>query len=79
MQRRLSRGRKHDGMMDFVLAVMFVALMIFTVVMVVIFCIFQAVPDTLIQCFFTAFGAEGGFMAVIAVAKKFTEGGKEDE
>ncbi len=60
-------------MMDFVLAVMFVALMIFTVVMVVIFCVFQAVPDTLIQCFFTAFGAEGGFMAAIMIAKKLTE------
>ncbi|MBR0149436.1 MAG: hypothetical protein IJM23_09665 [Lachnospiraceae bacterium] len=71
MQRK--RRRRHDGTMDFILAVMFVSLMIFTVVMTVIFCIYQTVPDTLIQCFFTAFGAEGGFMAVIAVTKKFTE------
>lgn len=67
------KKRRRDGTMDFILAVMFVSLMIFTTVMVVLFCIFQSVPDTLIQCFFTAFGAEGGFMAVIAVTKKFTE------
>ena len=33
-------------------------LLIFTIVMVVIFCIYQSVPDTLIGAFFGAFGIE---------------------
>lgn len=76
MRRRGKRCR--DGTMDFILFIMFVSLMLFTIVMIVLFCVFQNVPDVLIQCFFTAFGAEGGFMAVIAVAKKITEKENDD-
>lgn len=60
--------------MDKILIIMAVAMCIFTIAMVVIFCIFQAVPDTLITAFFGACGAEGGFMGVIQVAKKIMEG-----
>lgn len=33
-------------------------LLIFTIVMVVIFCIYQSVPDTLVGAVFSAFGIE---------------------
>ena len=35
-----------------------VTLLIFTITMIVIFCIFQSVPDTLITVFFGAFSIE---------------------
>jgi hypothetical protein len=36
------------------------------------------VPDTLVNCFFACCGSEGGFMAVIMVAKKLKEGKNEE-
>ena len=33
-------------------------LLLFTITMIVIFCIYQSVPDTLIGAFFSAFGIE---------------------
>ena len=59
--------------MDVILAVMGVAILLFTVAMIVLFCVYQQVPDTLVTAFFGCFGAEGGFMAVIMVAKKIKE------
>lgn len=35
-----------------------VLLLIFTITMIIIFCIYQSVPDTLIGAFFGAFGIE---------------------
>lgn len=35
-----------------------VLLLIFTITMIIIFCIYQSVPDTLIGAFFSAFGIE---------------------
>lgn len=64
--------------MDIVLLILGVAIFIFTVTMVVLFCVFQSVPDTLITSFFTCVGSEGGFMAVIAVAKKIKENKADD-
>ena len=60
--------------MDVILAIMGVAILTFTVTMIVLFCIYQSVPDTLVNCFFACCGSEGGFMAVIMVAKKIKEG-----
>jgi hypothetical protein len=40
----------------------------------VLFCVYQSVPDTLVNCFFACCGSEGGFMAVIMVTKKLKEG-----
>ena len=59
--------------MDIILAILGISIVTFTVTMIVIFCVFQAIPDTLVQCFFAYCGSEGGFMAVIMVAKKITE------
>ena len=43
---------------DKVLIFCTVTLLIFTVTMIVIFCIYQSIPDTLVGAFFTAFGVE---------------------
>ena len=64
--------------MDIILAILGVSILTFTVTMIIVFCVYQAVPDTLIQCFFACCGSESGFMAVIMVAKKITEGRMED-
>lgn len=60
--------------MDIILAIMGVAILTFTITMIVLFCAYQAIPDTLVQCFFACCGSEGGFMAIIMVAKKIKEG-----
>lgn len=75
--RRLER-RSQGGTMDIILMILGVAIAVFTVTMIVLFCVYQSVPDTLINCFFACCGSEGGFMAVIMVAKKLREGKAED-
>jgi hypothetical protein len=55
-----------------------ISIVIFTVTMIILFCVYQSVPDTLVNCFFACCGSEGGFMAVIMVAKKLKEGKDED-
>ena len=72
------RRRRHIGTMDIILAILGVSILTFTVTMIIVFCAYQAVPGTLIQCFFACCGSESGFMAVIMVAKKITEGRMED-
>jgi hypothetical protein len=64
--------------MDVILALMGVAILTFTVTMIILFCVFQSVPDELVRCFFACCGSEGGFMAVIMVAKKLKEGKNEE-
>lgn len=60
-------------MLDKFLIADFVLLIIFTIANLIIFCVKGSVPDTLVTSFFTAFGAENGFMALIMIVKKFTE------
>ena len=50
--------KKKLNTIDKVLIFCTALLLIFTIVMVVIFCIYQSVPDTLIGAFFSAFGIE---------------------
>lgn len=47
-----------------------IMILIFTVTMIVIFFMFQSVPDTLIVSFFGCFGLEGGYCAFIHKVKK---------
>ncbi len=42
----------------------------FTITMIVLFCIFQQVPDTLIECFFGVAGGEGVITFAIWWIKK---------
>ena len=75
--KRRKRHKYHT--MDIILAIMGIAILTFTITMIVMFCVFQSVPDTLIQCFFTCCGSESGFMALIMIAKKIKEGKYTDE
>ena len=61
-------------------ALYFSAIMIilFTIVMIVMFWKFQAVPDSLIVAYYGCFGLEGGYCAFIHKLKKDKEGSKED-
>ena len=34
-------------------------LLLFTIAMIIVFCIYQAIPDTLVECFFGCAGGEG--------------------
>lgn len=47
----------------------FIACLVFTVVVIVLSCFGYAVPDTLIQYFFMAFGLEFGAAAAIKISK----------
>ncbi len=47
-----------------------IMILIFTVTMIVIFFMYQSVPDTLIVSFFGCFGLEGGYCAFIHKVKK---------
>lgn len=64
--------------MDTILVFMAVFLIVFTITMIVLFCVFQAVPDTLITSVFTCFGAEGGFMSLIQITKRRKEDERND-
>lgn len=70
--------RKQSGTMDIILIILGIAILVFTITMIVIFCAYQSIPDELVRCFFACCGSEGGFMAVIMVAKKLREGKAED-
>lgn len=47
----------------------FSMLIVFTVVMIVLFCLYQSVPDVLVTCYFSAFGGEVLMAALIKVMK----------
>ena len=51
----------------------------FIVTMIVIFCKYQSVPDTLIQYTLGAGGVEAIMLAAIKVSKVFKEGPEEDQ
>lgn len=70
--RRNRLEKRHT--MDIILTLMGVAILTFTITMIILFCVYQSVPDTLVNCFFACCGSESGFMAVIMVAKKLKEG-----
>lgn len=43
---------------DVILIMCAIAVIVFTITMIVIFCIFQSVPDSLIECFYGLFTGE---------------------
>lgn len=59
--------------MDKILVLMAVFLFVFTVIMIIIFCFKDAVPDVLIEKVFMCCVGEGGFMGAIQVAKVIME------
>lgn len=64
------KKKKIDITTDIALVFSAIMLILFTVTMIVIFCIYQTVPDSLIVAFFGAFGLEGGYCAFIHKTKK---------
>lgn len=63
--------KKH--VMDVVLIVIAITLVIFTTAMIITFCMFQSVPDTLITCVFAAATGECGVMGWIKTTKERQE------
>ena len=51
-------SKKKLNTIDKILIFCTALLLIFTITMIVIFCIYQSVPDTLIGAFYSAFGIE---------------------
>ena len=64
------KKKKIDITTDVALVFSAIMLILFTITMIVIFCIYQTVPDSLIVAFFGAFGLEGGYCAFIHKVKK---------
>jgi hypothetical protein len=58
-----------EKFLDRVLIFCAVSIWAFTIAMIVIFCVKDSVPDTLIDAFFGVFGIEGVLCAVITVVK----------
>lgn len=65
--------------MDFILIIVGVLLIAFTVVMIITFWRYAMVPDTLVACFFTAIAGECGIMGWIKTAKVRAEEQKWQE
>lgn len=67
--------------LDKILLLSYISLTIFTVVMTVIFCFKDSVPDTLVVSFFAVFTGEAGFCTYIwkhKIKKKNIEEGLND-
>ena len=58
--------------LDIVLIFCAVSIWVFTIIMIVLFCIEGAVPDVLVEKFFGVFGVEGALCALITVTKTLT-------
>ena len=70
--------KKFDLTLDKALIFSAIMLTIFTIVMIVLFFLYQTVPDSLVIAFFGAFGLEGGYCAFIHKLKKDSKKGEED-
>ena len=62
--------REQMSTIDKILISCAIAVIVFTVTMVVIFCIFQTIPDTLVECFFNLFTGEAFITFLIWWLKK---------
>lgn len=57
------------GMMDYILIVVFISLVVFTIVMIDCFKKQYAIPDTLVTCVYATLGGECGIMGMIKTSK----------
>ena len=60
---------KKESFMDACVRIMLAAVLIFTIIMIVVFCVKGSVPDQLVICYFVFWSAEGGFLAGIKTVK----------
>ena len=58
------------GVMNFILILVGISLLVFTIEMIQLYKEFGAVPDTLVTCVFTALGGECGIMGWIKTTKE---------
>ncbi len=65
MKKKQEKKQKKISFMDAALVLMAVAAVVFTLKMIQLYELTGAIPDTLVQCVFTALTGEAGFMAVI--------------
>ncbi len=56
--------------LDLILAIIAVLTVIFTVAMIVIFCVYGTIPDTLVTCWFTCIVGECGVCGWIKTTKE---------
>lgn len=59
MMKSIKKRRKRMSTIDKVLLFCAISILTFTIIMTIIFCIYQSVPDTLIVSFFAVFTGEG--------------------
>ena len=60
-----------------ILILLGITTLIFIIAMIIIFCIYQMVPDVLIERYFTCVVGEGRFLMIIKVAKTVVEKKKD--
>ena len=58
------------GTMNLILVMVGVVFAVFTTVMIVLFCLYGSVPDTLVTCVFGVLGGECGVMGWIKTSKE---------
>ncbi len=63
-------AKKKAGVMNVALIILLVVTLAFTGMMIYLFMQYQAVPDTLITCFFTAVCGECGILGWIKTSKE---------
>lgn len=72
-KRSIRRNFKPIGVMNFILLVLGVATVVFTVEMIKIYKEFGSIPDVLVERYFTCVLGEGGFLCIIKSAKVISE------
>lgn len=55
----IEKKKKKRSTLDRVLLFCAISILVFTIIMIILFCIYQSVPDTLIVSFFGVFTGEG--------------------
>jgi hypothetical protein len=61
-----------------ILILLGITTLIFIIAMIIIFCMYQMVPDVLIERYFTCVVGEGGFLMIIKVVKTVVEKKKDN-
>lgn len=64
-----NKEKKEKRTMDFILVVVGILLISFTIAMIILFKKYGSVPDTLVTCVFAALAGECGVMGIIKTTK----------
>lgn len=74
----MSKNKKKLNTLDKILLFCAISILVFTLIMIVLFCIYQSVPDTLIVSFYGVFTGEGCVCwRIWAKKKKIDLGGEQ--